>query len=331
MIFKSYIIEQNIQMVFDKKLFLIYGENYGLKNDIKNLIKQNKKDSAVIRLYQDEILKNENLLFNEINNNSLFEENKIIIISEATDKIFLLIQKIASIITNEKVFIFSDVLDKKSKIRGYFEKSKDFGVTPCYEDNETQLRKIILSKLNGYQNLTPQLVNLIIQNSSLNRGKINNEIEKIKSFFTNKIIDETKVELLLNLKTNENFNKLKDEALKGNKAKTNRLLADTPFSPENNVLYLSLINQRINLLKQIDLMKKETNIEEIIQSLKPPIFWKDRPVIIEQARKWNNFKIKIAIKKTYEAELQFKSNGNINKEILIKNLIVELCSTATAA
>ena len=78
-------------------------------------------------------------------------------------------------------------------------------------------------------------------------------------------------------------------------------------------------------------MRKETNIEEIIQNLRPPIFWKDKPIIIEQARKWNNSKIKMAIKKTYETELQFKSNGNINKEILIKNLIVELCSTATAA
>ena len=136
---------------------------------------------------------------------------------------------------------------------------------------------------------------------------------------------------MLNIKTNENFNKLKDEALSGNKAKTNRLLADTTFSAENNLLYLSLINQRINLLKQIDLMRKETNIEEIIQNLRPPIFWKDKPIIIEQARKWNNSKIKMAIKKTYETELQFKSNGNINKEILIKNLIVELCSTATAA
>ena len=106
MIFKSYIIEQNIQMVFDKKLFLIYGENQGLKNDIKNLIIQNKKNSAVLRLYQDEILKNENLFYNEINNKSLFEENKIIFINEASDKIFTLIEKIASIVTNEKVFIF---------------------------------------------------------------------------------------------------------------------------------------------------------------------------------------------------------------------------------
>ena len=111
------------------------------------------------------------------------------------------------------------------------EKSKDFGVTPYYEDNEIQLRKNNFIETNGYQNVTPQLVNLIIQNSNLNRGKINNEIEKIKSFFTNKIIDETKIELLLNIKTNENFNKLKDEAL-NNKVKIARLLADTTFSAE---------------------------------------------------------------------------------------------------
>ena len=69
------------------KNFLIYGENQGLKNDIKNLIIQNKKTQQFLRLYQDEILKNENLLYDEINNKSLFEESKVIFINEATDKV----------------------------------------------------------------------------------------------------------------------------------------------------------------------------------------------------------------------------------------------------
>jgi len=332
MIYKSYILEQNIKTAFDKKMFLFYGENQGLKSDFKNQIKENKKDYEIIRLYQEDLLKNEELFFNEINNKSLFNENKIILINEATDKIFPQIEKIENMISNEKVFIFSDILDKKSKLRNCFEKSNNLGVVACYEDNEAQMRKIISTKLKEYQRVTPQLINQIIQTSGLNRSKTNNEIDKIKSFFTNKIIDETKVDSLLNIRTNEDFNKLKDAALNGNKENTNKLLADTAFTLENNVLYLSLINQRIMLLEKINILKEnKKNIENIIHNLRPPVFWKDKPMIISQSTKWNSYNIKEAIKKTYEAELQLKSNSSINKEVIIKNLIVELCSTATAA
>ena len=106
------------------------------------------------------------------------------------------------------------------------------------------------------------------------------------------------MEQLLNIKVNENFNALKDEALKGNQKNTNRLLADTIFEFENSVFYLNLINQRVNKLFEIeDLKKDNSNLEMIIANLKPPIFWKDKPIIIEQAKKWNKDKLKLAQKK----------------------------------
>ncbi len=332
MIIKSYILEQNIKTIFQKKLFLIYGENQGLKDDIKKEVIKNKGKFEVLRMYQDDILKNEELLINEIKNKSLFEESKIILINDATDKILPLFEKFAKEISNDIIVVFADVLDKKSKLRNFFEKSNEYGVAACYEDNEIQLRKLITSKLKEYKNVTPRIVNLLIQNADLKRNKINNEIDKIKSFFKEKVIDETKIDLLLNIRTNDDFNKLKDVALSGDKIKTNRLLADTVFNTENNIYYLNLINYRINLLKQItDLNIENQSIENIVQSLKPPIFWKDKPIVIQQAKIWNKSKIKVAIKETYETELKLKSNSDINKNVLLKNLIVNLCSAATVS
>ena len=332
MIIKSYILEQNIETIFQKKLFLIYGENQGLKDDIKKEVIKNKRKFEVLRMYQDDILKNEELLINEIKNKSLFEENKMILINDATDKILPLFEKFAKEISNDIIVVFADVLDKKSKLRNFFEKSNEYGVAACYEDNEIQLRKLITSKLKEYKNVTPTIVNLLIQNADLKRNKINNEIDKIKSSFKEKVIDETKIDLLLNIRTNDDFNKLKDVALSGDKIKTNRLLADTVFNTENNIYYLNLINYRINLLKQItDLNIENQSIENIVQSLKPPIFWKDKPIVIQQAKIWNKSKIKEAIKETYKTELKLKSNSDINKNVLLKNLIVNLCSTATVS
>ena len=114
--------------------------------------------------------------------------------------------------------------------------------------------------------------------------------------------------------------------------KENKLLANTVFESENNIYYLNLINQRINKLKEINELKKNNkDIEVIVNNLKPPVFWKDKPILIEQARKWNEEKISDVLKKTYNIELQIKSNPGISKDLLIKNLIIELCVNATAS
>ena len=259
-------------------------------------------------------------------------KKKTIFIEQTNDKILDIFEEIIEKIKNEKIFIFANILDKKSKLRSYFEKSKICGISACYQDNEITIKKIITSKLVGFQGLTPQVINLIIQSSGLDRNKINNEIEKIISCFRDKKIDLTKIDQLLNIKTNDDFNELKDEALSGNLAKTNRLLADTVFETENNFYYLNSINQRINRLCKIDEMKTDlSNIESLITSLKPPVFWKDKPTLIEQSKKWNKKKLQAALEKTYNTELEIKSNSSIRKDLLIKNLIIELCTTANSA
>lgn len=332
MIFKSYVLEQNLKSIDDCKIILFYGENQGLKEEFKKNIKEANKNNEKLNLLQDEIIKNENLLINEISNKSLFNNKKIIFIDQVNEKILNIIEEMAEDVSDEKIVIFAGNLDKKSKLRSYFEKSKLCGIVACYQDNEITIKKIITNKLSDYQGLSTQVINFIIQNTGLDRSKVNNEIEKIKSCFLEKKINLEKIDLLLNIKTNDDFNKLKDEALKGNKIKTNKLLADTVFEPESNIYYLNSINQRINKLYEIEKMKQNnSNTETLVSSLKPPIFWKDKPVLIEQTNKWNENKIKKALEKTYTVELQIKTGSAINNDLLIKNLMIDLCTVANSA
>ncbi len=332
MIFKSYILEQSFKSINNCKMFLFYGENQGLKKEFKEKLKIENKDREALNLFQDEVIKNKNIIVNEIANKSLFNEKKMIFINETNDKILDIVDEAIENIQDEKIFLFSDILDKKSKLRNYFEKSKICGIAACYQDNEITIRKIIMQRLHGYHGLTTQMVNFIIQNTGLDRNKVNNEIDKIISCFKDKKIDPKKIDLLLNIRTSDDFNLLKDEAINGNKINTNRLLADTIFEIENNIYYLNSINQRINRLNEIENMKKESsNIETLVSNLKPPVFWKDKPILIEQSRKWNKDKIQKALRKTYNTEIAIKSNSSIRKDLLIKNLIVEICLTASSS
>ena len=329
MILKSYIIEQNINSLAQYKMILFYGENQGIKKEFKDNLKKIHKDKEVLNLFQEEIIKAKDFLINEISSQSLFGEKKLIFINEVNDKILNILEELNEYIQEDRIFLFGDVLDKKSKLRSYFEKSKEHASVACYQDNEIGLKKIISNKLAGYSGIDNQTINLIIQSSGLDRGKIYNEIEKIKNCFKEKKIEIEKLENLLNLKTNDDFSQLKDEAIKGNKFNTNKLLSETIFQTENSVYYLNSINQRINKLNDIENLKhKEKNLDTIINQLKPPVFWKDKPILIEQSKKWNKKRLQEILKKTYNAEIELKSNSMIRKDLLLKMLILDLCSTA---
>ena len=57
MIYKSYLVEQNIDLL-NNNLVLFYGENLGLKNDLKKTIKSLNKKAFIKSLNQEEILAN---------------------------------------------------------------------------------------------------------------------------------------------------------------------------------------------------------------------------------------------------------------------------------
>ena len=326
--YKSYLVEQNLESI-KEKIILFFGENLGLINEFKDKIKKSNENSKIIRLSQEEILKNNSILLNEITNLSLFEEKKILFINNATDKILEIVNEIEEIIEDQKIYFFADVLDKRSKLRNHFETSINCSAIACYNDNELGMRKLIQSKLKEFSGLSPHNISLILDSCNLDRTKLSNEISKIYTFFEDKKLDTEKLERLLNLRENDDFNKLKDEALLGNRTLTNKLLADTLLSPEKNALYLNTINQR--LVKILEISKNnEDDIEIAVNKLKPPIFWKDKPKVILQAKKWNQEKIQTLLKKTYDLEVEIKSNALSNKNILIKKLLVDVCELANS-
>jgi DNA polymerase-3 subunit delta len=329
MISKSYLLESNINQI-DKNLILFYGENLGLKNDFKSKIKLNNKKIKIINFTQEEILKNEYFFFSEILNISLFEEEKIFFINNANDKIIPIIQEVEKKTETQKIYLFSDILEKKSKLRNYFEKKSICIAVACYADNEISIKKIILNKLKGFEGLSSENINLIVNNCNLDRITLNNELEKIFSYFTNKKINNKELEKILDIRINDNFNLLKDAALNGNKIETNKLLSDTIIDADKNVFYLALINQRLNKLAEAAQLSKTTNLEDAISRIKPPIFWKDKPGFKEQAKKWNLGKIKLILKETYDLEIKIKSEAIIEKNVLVKKLIVDMCNMANS-
>ena len=147
MIIKSYEIEKKISNLIKLNLILLYGENTGLKKDIREIIiknfKKEKDDVEFLSFYEDEIIQNEENLHNAVFSGSLFSNKKIITINNATDKMMKLIEKIIEKDPkNILLIIFSQILEKKSKLRSLFEKQNNTICVPCYLDGEKDLENI---------------------------------------------------------------------------------------------------------------------------------------------------------------------------------------------
>ena len=328
MIYKSYLVEENTD-ILKNNLVLIYGENLGLINDLKSKILKKEQKNRILKFNQDEILKKENTFYEEINNKSLFEDKKVFFIDNVNDKFLKIVEQIRLLTNENKIYLYSDLLEKKSKLRNFFEKDKKTDIVPCYQDNETTIKKIISEKLKNYDGLTVPIINAIIDSCGNNRTKIRNEISKIMAFFNGSPLNYDNLSKLLNIKENDEFNFVRDSAIAGNKKKTGEYLDSTVFEIEKTTYYLSNLNQRLIKLREV--VKSKKNLEQTINEIRPPIFWKDKSTFLLQARNWNIKKLDEALKKVYNTEIRLKSNSDINRNTILKSLIIEICNLATAS
>ncbi len=332
MILKNFLVEKNISIIDEYSVVLFYGENIGFKDEVKEKIKEKYKNYEQINFNQDEIIKNEELLEEQICNVSLFNKNKAIFINEISDKIKKkIIQIIEKPQDNIKIFLFSQNLEKKSTLRSHFEKNKNMAIIPCYQDNHRTLSEYFRIRLNGYGGINQEIINLLIENSGFDRKVLSNEIEKIKALFLDKKIKVEKLDNLINNTYNLDFDELRDSCLEGNKEKLNRNLGNIVLQNEDAYFYLNNLNLRIEKLSKLQKQFKiDKNMDVAIENMKPKIFWKDKPIFLRQIGKWNLEKLEKAKKNLIDTEIKMKTRLNNYNNTLIKNLLVNLYRIANS-
>ena len=327
MILKSFLVEKNISIINQYPIVLFYGENIGLKDDFKFEIRKKYNDFEKISFNQDEILKNENLLDEQIYNVSLFNKNKIIFINAVSEKLRSKLEKIIEgEIKDTKIFLFADIFEKKSSLRSIFEKSKQVGIIACYQDNQRTLSDYLRKKLIDFKGLSQETINNLIENSGMDRKVLQNEIDKITSFFLDKKIDTDKLQKLMNYAYNIDFQKLRDPCLEGDKKKLNQNLGNVSIKNEDIYFYIADLNLRFKKLTELrEGYKIFKDMDVAADNIKPKIFWKDKETIIRQAKKWNFNKLEKAKSILRNGEIVMKTKMNNYNHTFVKNMLLDLC------
>ena len=307
------------------KIYLFYGKNEGLQIDLIDKYFLNKFTGQINKYEENEFINNINNIYSEIQTKSLFQNQRIFIISRVTEKFLKIAEEISNINLDEIIIILKcSSLDKKSKLRNFFEKNDKFITIPVYEDNLNNLLSITQQFLiHNKIKLSKESINLIIGRASGDRNNLKKELNKIYNYsLTNNKIDFQTLEKLTNLAENHEVGDLVNNYLSKNIKNVSKILNENSYTDEDCILILrTLLNKSKRLL---EIMKKNddvNNIDKVMLGARPPIFWKEKESIKKQVNSWEICDLKDKIYKINEIEASIKKNSRNSLNIVSDFLV----------
>ena len=305
------------------KSILLYGINQGLKDELIKSSILKDFSGEILKYDEAEVLEKSEIILESLLNGSLFDEQKLILISRCSNKIYSFVDKfLEKDISQVLVVLNSENLDKKSKLRTLYEKSKDLICVPFYEDNQQSL-SIFANKYLQSKNikLSREIVNLIIERSQGDRGNLQNELQKIENLsLSKKNISNEDVINITNLAENYTVFELVDNYLAKNQKKVSKIINENNFVNEDSIIILrTLLSRSKRLLKLKNMQNVSKSIDDTIAVFRPPIFWKEKDIVKQQMSNWSEEDVKEKIFEISNLEILIKrSTSSIN---LVSDLI----------
>ncbi len=318
--------ELNQKKIKERKYVLFYGKNKGLIDDtIKEFIEP-LCEEKILKYDESEIIKNSQSFIEDISNRSFFEKEKFIFIFRATDKVLKIIEEICDKnLDGIFILLISDTLEKKSKLRKFFETSKNTICVAFYEDNSKTLNTLAINFFRNKKiSLSQQNINLLVERSRGDRLNLYKELDKIENYLrTKKQIKFDEILKLTNLGENYEITELIDCSLSKNQKKTLDIINENNFADEDTILILRVLIKRLKRLLKIHLENlNEKNLEITLSKFKPPIFWKEKELVKKQINIWDLNEIKKLLIKVSEIELLVKKNP-ANSTMIVTDFILE--------
>ena len=314
----------------NNQIFLFHGVNDGYKEEVLKNIFEPISENNVFKYFEKEIFSNIESFYNEILSRSFFENKKLIIIKDASDKIkdeieILKEKKLDDI----KIVLISNILDKKSKLRKFFEIEKDLISIAFYSDNNQTLSSIAKSFfLKRNISISQESINLIINRATGERKNLVNELEKIENYLANKKkVSVEEIYSLTNLSENHSINELVDNCLAKNKQRTLYILNENNFSFEDAIIIIrTFLIKTKRLLKLSKSFQNNNSLDKTIFDFKPPIFWKDKELVKQQIKSWSLDKTYNLMNEINKTELDIKKNS-LNSLNILFNFILNTTKT----
>ena len=263
MIIKSFELNKIKQSLFNT--FLIYGDNEGLKDEILSTIITNSDDNLE-KYDEKDLLEKKDEIFSSLLNKSFFETKKTLVIYRSTDKLVAFIDEvIIKSIKDVKIIVISQSLDKKSKLRSFFEKNKQTACIPVYPDDNIKLSNIATNYFKEQKiSISRESINLIVEKCSSDRNNLKKELNSMKKISNKSQINFSKENIIKNPNVNIYYQEVQCES-----SELKKFCDELKKEFKSGLIILSTINNKkisivVSVTKNIS---KNYNAVKILQKL----------------------------------------------------------------
>ncbi len=313
---------ENINVIF------LHGTNIGLVDLLYKktleLLKINTNDPfSVSKIDGNEFKDNPTVLHDNINTLSIFSERRFILLdlinismNKSIENIIL--ENVKTENQNYLLLIKAANLKINSFIK-YLQGISNAILVPCYEEKlntvQTKLSDLFLKhKINFKVDFIKNLTLKFSANSLTNEM----ELEKLDIFLTNnKNVTEEMIFSLISRNNDINFEKIIENCSNG-KPKEAITIFENIY--ENQATSMTLIRMFLNHFKLIEkillIFENNKNLVNVVENIKPPIFFKKKEFVFFQCKVWNLKLINIILARLIELELKCKLNHTIEKTLL---------------
>jgi DNA polymerase-3 subunit delta len=280
---------------------------------IKSFILAGNDDPfAYVEIDEAKLVSDPAMLADELNAISLMGGKRCIAIRAATDKLAKIIEAAAGYF-HPAVFVIAvaDELSTRSALRSWFEKEPKAAAVACYKDEVRDVTAVVRAAMSeaGIA-LDRDAMDYLAGQLGNDRYVTRQELEKIITYAgENKTLALEDIQALVDYNRDtdldELVNAVADKNLKSME-KTITLLAREGASP---VAYMRSLQRYFNRLYGMRIrVHNGENIDAVIASARPPVFFRQVPVMTRHLQQWDVAQIAKALKLLVEAELACKTS-----------------------
>ncbi len=251
---------------------------------------------------------------------SLFQQNDLIIVNNASDHIIKLFEEKNKI--NFKYFVLiSGNLTNRSKLRLFFEKHVSFLALPCYPLNKKDIDSLLVDYLN-VNNIKANNETLFYlkNNLSSNYDLFFNEVEKLKQF-ENEILDYKKVIKLISYNRSSVFDEYFFYCAEGDLLKISDNFKKQ-ITSENHVyeLFYSIKGLTGVLLSCALFFLEKESLEESVNKYFPRYLFQKKIIFTNLLKKISVIKIYDVYEILQKTEVQIRKNRALSIQIMERSL-----------
>jgi len=296
---------------------LLYGPDSGLARDrAKRLsslfLGSNPDPFALVELSEASLTADSALLADELSAISMMAPKRVILVQGAGDKCTRIIESAASCFNDSVLLIvLGEELSARSSLRLWFEKEASAASIACYQDELRDVHDVIRKKFAeaGIQ-ADRDTVEYLAGQLGNDRYVTYQELEKLITYAgESRQLSFEAVQTLVDYNRETSFDDIVSAVADRNLQALEKNLTLLLREGTQPVAYLRALQRYFNRLYAMQAqVANGSSIEQVIQSARPPIFFKQVPVMTRHLNQWKTEAIVKALKLLVQAELACKTS-----------------------